>query len=271
MIVRRTVAAIAATALAIVSLSVVGVMPASATNAQGPNNGTTGGHLFGAYSVTTTTGSQVLGVCITPTLASPDQIPSDTYTVEVGAATGGVGITQGEAATLSYLGALYSYSGWHGYSGPTVAAGIAQLLYLSHGGQTVSGGNQSSSGALSNYATTYPGPWSITVTAGPRPYTSAKTHTGVLTLHDSHATGGTVPGVPVRLTSASAGSSIVMEANTTNSSGQIPFRWSYPTGGSFSFTFGIGSTPAGSPNELVPPSGSNGQSLMDFGAVPIEK
>jgi hypothetical protein len=274
-ILMRITAALAAVGLGLTAFGASAAAAAGAPlNGQGPNNGTSGGHLFGAYVVTTVTGGTAFGVCITPTLASPDELPADKYTVVQGGATPGNGITSGEAAALSYLGARYSFSGWtaptgHRYSGPTVAAGVAQLEYLAHGGQTIDGGNESSSGALMNWAETYPGPWSITVTAGAKPYTAANTHRGTLTVHDGHPGGGTVPGIEVTVSGVTAGASVVMAASTTNALGQIAFTWSDHAGGGFSFTFGVAASPGGAPSELLPPTGSNGQTLMEFASVPI--
>jgi len=268
---------LASISLALVGLGSIGVLPASATNIHGPGTGTAGGHYFGAYSVTLTSGGTALGVCITPDTASPSTsiVANDPYTVKSGAGPGG-----GAGGTLAYLGTEYSEnpSGWTdpltgaNYSGNEVAAGIAQIEYMDAGGQTIEGGDQNSAGALQAYATTYPGPWSITVQdTSSGPYYPNTTYDGSLTVHDSHSGGGTVQaGIPVTLTGASAGSSIIMSSGTTNSNGQISFTWSTSSAESFSFTFNVGASPGGAPNKLVPSDGGSGQqSLMEFDAVPI--
>lgn len=249
---------------------------AGAANSYGPGDGgqNPSGHWGGAYVLQGVPG---YGYCIQPGDADPVELPYTQWSPVP--YPGSSSFTNGQMAALAYFAERYQSTGFDGYSVNDTVASIAQVAYLSAGGQTPpsSRGPAWLVSDLEAWMTTYAAPWTVTLTMSPPSGSVFTTHTnysGTITVRS--ATGAGIGGLHL-IAPATGGapagqvSNFVWLQPSTNSAGSIGFQWNIngvPAGGTF-LAGGIrivDGVPATQPPTFAAPAGSNGQRMLVSGA-----
>jgi len=269
---QRLIRGLVSLSIATAALVALPSVASATTNDYGPSTsggGNPGTHLFGAYRVQTTTLGYILGFCISPGIASPT---NSSYANWVWTPVdSGFGFSSaGEEAAVGWLAEAYGESGLYGIPAPYLDSAISSYAYASAGANmdTYDKNLVSANGAYSwvkDFATSHPGPWTMSVESPAGPYFYNTSYTGIVHITDANHQG--VPLVNIDNQSGLSGFSWTNQ-QMTDSGGSAQFTWTPPAGGTFTGSFStnmalpgatpvLGRAPAPGPQDVLLAASNN--------------